>query len=273
MTDPASTSDAPLDYAPTSRRRGLRLALRLWPVWLLGVVAGVGVAYGPGAWRHCKLMRLQAACMTAQMPQDRPAEETDPAAASALLAAWPAEYRTGMNGSAARVDPRWAALSAELGMPPWPSGPAPSSTAFCHERHTPDGRRRLLVVEGFGAVTVIEPGRWAGADPRVLWRAHADGWGTAYAACHPAFGETGPTRVMGGSPDPADPSRLTVRFIMSGVSGTFEFRLTDQNAVAIRLLDPGGFDARALTARLAAQAARERAATRPAVPEGGPVRR
>jgi len=279
MTDPTSTSHAPLDYAPAARRRGLRRALRLWPVGLLVVVGGLGVAYGPGAWRHVKLMRLQAACMTAQMPQDRPVYDEEPAAAAALTAAWPGEYQIAPGGHgdgvAAQTDPRWAAFAVEAGAPAsWGAagGKVGAAVLFCHERRTPPGRRRLVVVEGRAwAFTVIEPGTWYGRRPRVIRR----GWAWADNAIYAALGVTGrgvllePIRVGGGTPDPVDRSRFSVPFVLTGVPGTLEFRLNDDDTVTVRVVDPHGFAARAA----ASKAARERAAIRPAVPEGGPVRR
>src|SRR4051812_31673275 len=122
MADPAPTPSAPpppaLDYAPApgARRRLARRVLRWWPAWLLLVAVGLGIAYGPRAWRRYQLLKLQEACLTAELPQDRPVEEDDPAAAAALMAARPGEYVLRSDGCAVRVDPRWAALAAELGV-------------------------------------------------------------------------------------------------------------------------------------------------------------
>ncbi|MEZ0266713.1 MAG: hypothetical protein ACAI43_18450, partial [Phycisphaerae bacterium] len=141
----------PLGYAPkpSAGRRALRRGLRLWPVWVPLLLVGLGVAYGPGAWRHYRLMRLQAACMTAELPADRPVYVQDYDEASALIAERPAEYRRDPMGQAERVDPRWAALAAAAGVAAWTVPPPYSAaTAYCHERHTPDGRARLVVVEG-----------------------------------------------------------------------------------------------------------------------------
>ncbi|HYE18553.1 MAG TPA: hypothetical protein VEA69_08920 [Tepidisphaeraceae bacterium] len=265
---PAPPEPAPpaLDYAPppTAGRRRLRWVARRWPLWLLLAAAGLGWAYGPPAWRHGRLIRLQEACLSAELPRERPVIEADAVAAAALVAARPAEYRRNPVGHAVRVDPRWAALAAELGLPPWPDPPPgyPLWTMFCHERFTPDGRRRLVVVEGWGlhaVVTTVEPGGWAGRRPRVAWRDSAV-WGPASAKAYvEAHDVPGSSRHEAGVPDPDDRSRFTVPIVRKGVHGTFELRLGDDDRVTIRLLDPDAFTARANVLR----AARDRAASRP----------
>src|SRR5687767_516862 len=108
------TPSAPaLDYAspPTARRRWKRRRRRAWPVGLLLVVVGLGIAYGPGVWRQWHVLRLQEACMTAVLPADRPVYEDGKVAVRALVAAWPGEYQLNRwEGGAVRVDSRWAAL-------------------------------------------------------------------------------------------------------------------------------------------------------------------
>ena len=255
-----------LDYAGPSRPGLLRRALRWWPIWALVVAAGFGVAYGPGVWRHVRLMRLQAACLSADLPRDRPVLETDRAAAAALVAAGPPEYSLDLNGVAVRRDPRWAALAAELGLPPWPGhGPGyPMPTVFCGERFTPSGARRLVVLEGFDDVTVIEPAGWGGGRPRVVWRARV-----RQAAAFDRVGEVlnrlvlapgASPSAMAGVPDPADRSRFTMSAKFNGVPATVEFRLGDDDQVTQAVVDEPGFTARAVAARDAYWAAMEKAA-------------
>lgn len=249
---PAGAGAAPaavLDYAPpvSGRRRAWRRVWRAWPVWLLLLQVGLSIAYGPAAWRRWRLLRLQAACLTAELPRDRPVYENDTAAAAALLAARPGEYRRDQ-GSALRTDPRWAALAAEIGtatgtVPGVPGRP----TAFCHERRTPDGRRRLVVVEHWMEVLVIEPAGAFGGPPTVL--AHQRYWRMFGTLSSYTEGLPPSIRVGAGLPDPADASRFTMPFVFYGIAGTYEGRLGDDDRVTIRLLDEPGFAARAKAAR------------------------
>lgn len=245
---PASASPA-LDYASvaTARRGWVACVRRWWPVWALPLVAWAGIAYGPGVWRHWQLMRLQGACLSAEVPGDRPVFDADPARAAGLVAGWPGEYALDARRSASRADPRWAALAGHLNVVPWPYvdfGP-PWATAFCHERFTPSGRRRLVVVEHFFPVTVVEPGGWGGGRPRVVTR-ESIGWdAAAYAARAAADDLPGGTTVGAGSADPADPSRFTVPIALRGVPGVLEYQLGDDDRVTSRLRDPAGFTARA----------------------------
>ena len=266
MSDPTPAPPA-LDYAPPARRRGLRRAVRLWPVGLLLLVVGLGIAYGPRAWRHYQLMRLQAACLSAELPQDRPVWETDPAAAAALVAAWPGEYVLDAGGRAVRADPRWAALKDEWhrAREPQPRARKPVPTLFCNERHTPDGRRRLVVVEGRGwhlGAAVVEPAGWTGGLPRMAWWDAARWDAALWEPIRSADDLPYSIRHGAGAPDPADPSRWTAPFAFNGVPGTFEFRLADDDTVTVRLLDPAGFRAKAAAARVAHEAAKAAAAAK-----------
>ena len=251
-----------LDYAPypTARRRWMRRLRRVWPVALLLIVASLSIAYGPGVWRRWQVIKLQEACMTAELPTDRPMWEWEPVAAKALVAARPGEYELNSDGFAVRTDSRWAALASVLGVRAWVDVPSGSArvTLFCHERHTPDGRRRLVTVEGWRYCTVIDPVAWSGGDgPRVVWQEKL-GYAPAITdAIDASGGLSGPSRFMAGVPDPVDPTRFSALFVTRGVPATFEYRLGNDDRVTMRLLDPEGFIARAT-------AAKARAATQPA---------
>jgi len=249
MSEPV-LSASPIDYAPQISAR--RRLLRRWSVSLvsLGIIV-IGIVYGPRLYRHWQLLRVQEACMTMELPKDRPVFEMDRASASVLVAAWPAEYQYDESlGWALRFDPRWTAMESRL--------PAPTlnnlrlgamATTFCHERHTPDGRRRLVVLEGSEYYTVIEPAGWFGGAPRVVARRKSarlmdlpDG---AFPARKWNYHEDA------GIADPADRSRFTASFVYNGAAGTWEYRLGDDEQLTMRLLDPEGFVARVRAAHAA----------------------
>lgn len=235
----------------------MRRLRRVWPVALLLIVASLSIAYGPGVWRRWQVIKLQEACMTAELPTDRPMWEWEPVAAKALVAARPGEYELNSDGFAVRTDSRWAALASVLGVRAWVDVPSGSArvTLFCHERHTPEGRRRLVVLEGWFNITVIDPADWPMGDgPRVICREEIDwGDGKALSATNVLSGST---RFSAGVPDPTDACRFTVPFVFTGIPGTWEFRLGNDDRVTMRLLDPEGFIARA-------NAAKARAVTQP----------
>jgi hypothetical protein len=200
-----------------------------------------------GRWQ---LLRLQRACLTAELPTERPVFEqgVTEGAAEALARGHPGEYEyTSGADIAARPDCRWAALAARFGITPSYGGDA---TVFLHERWTPGGRRRLVVLEysprWADRVYVVEPATgWMIGEPRLLLREKA-AWGDDIKDFFlPTIGLAGPDRVWAGVPDPSDRSRFTVPFLRCGVAGTFEYRLGDDDRLTMRLLDPDGFVARA----------------------------
>jgi len=257
LSDPPTPA---LDYAPvpsaTSRRA--RRLLRLWPMWLVLIVAGLGIAYGPWIWRHYRLTRLQEVCMSLEMPTDRPVCEIDPAAATTLIATRPGEYQRDRFGGAVRLDPQWAALAAEMAIPTSPSQApgAPAATMFCHERFTPNGQRRLIVFDTFGIVTIIDPAKWLGPNPRVISRAGIEPDAPSSQALRATQRLVGPNFYGAGIPDPSDRSRWTAPFVYNGVPGTWEYQLANDDTVTMRLVDPAGFIQRANAVRAAAKPAK-----------------
>ncbi|HYE17433.1 MAG TPA: hypothetical protein VEA69_03255 [Tepidisphaeraceae bacterium] len=265
MASDPPTAPPALDYAtrPPAGRRALRRALRLWPAWLLLIATGLGIAYGPRAWERYQLLRLQEACMTAELPADRP-----------VLGPDRPPTRPGLAGATPRVttvkDPRWAALEAwlPLGQPLATRMP----TAFLHERLTPSGHRRLVCVEALSgggepftanryfavafSITVIDP---AGPlrDARATLGPYAVCFVQVPEGLLPIDTSHEPATVWPGRPDAADPTRFSIPVSWVGVTGRVDFRLEDDESVTLRIADPAAFlDAAtaAATAALSAQA-------------------
>jgi len=237
----------PLDYhqRPSTRRRLIKRMLRWWPAYLGLLAVGLGVACGPRLLERSKLLSLQEACMTAELPQDRPVFETNPESARSLVAAYPAEYRL-QNASAIRADNRWLKLLTQLGINPKPGRWTgfPFETDFLHERFTPSGARRLVVIENLGMAVLVEPRGWF-RRPRVIdFRAIEFDERSARLWQRAKNGRT-LTRISAGTPDPTDGSRFTISETLGDITGTWEYRLTDDDHITGRLLDTEEFTRKA----------------------------
>lgn len=203
------------------------------------LLSALALVYGPRALSQWKLMRLQEACMSAEMPEDRPVYETEASAVEKLIARHPAEYQLNRGGWALRIDPRWVAFSAEVG---WVRSPASQTrdaagTTFLHERYTPDGRRRLVVLEGLSRVTVYEPAGWTGGKASLVWVGNVN---NAYSAStlnvfHGTRLHYDVTRFGAGRIDTADRSRFIVPFVLEGVPGALEYQLQNDDQLSVRL--------------------------------------
>src|SRR4051812_38554429 len=138
----ASQMSAPLlEYGTemSARRRWVRRGIRLAAVILGG---GGAIFYGPRVMRHWERLKVQARCMEAELPADRPMVEWNETIVSQLLANRRGEYSAGWWTSAVRTDPRWQDYSARLGI--GSSSVETNGTLFMHERRTPSGERRLV---------------------------------------------------------------------------------------------------------------------------------
>ena len=233
--DLAFVAPVSLGYAPvpSTRRRWARRLRRAWPAYLLLALIGLGIGFGPRAWRHWPLLRLQERCLTANLPMDRPMIEGDLTRSSALAVSHPGEYRFDSNRLAFRVEPLWAQLGASLNI----AGAGSEPTLFIHERFTPSGKRRLLVVEGLVSLTVIEPAGWFNA-AKVLKsgsviRPDDDRLDVQSLALIMMDGGN----ITSGQADPADPTKFTVVATYHGIAGTWEYRLDDANGISVRMLD------------------------------------
>lgn len=188
--------------------------------------------------------------MSAELPGDRVVCDEDPASARALVAALPAEYQLDSSRWAVRVDSRWTTWIRDGRISISNSAGFPLSTTFLHERHTPSGERRLVVLEGWESVVVLKPMGWLGEpSPVITEKPTLDD--RSFQTIYLANNLPGPTRIYAGVADPLNWSRFTVPFVFHGVAGTWELELTEDDRVTRRLLDPDGFAARAQAAHVA----------------------
>jgi len=244
-TEAEARQPAPLNYAPPLPARWRRIwRFARWGILIAAIV--LASKYGAVVWRRWEFLRLQAECMNAELPQDRPmmAAGLDQ---TRSLAAQSKEYQVN-SGWAVRADPRWAKLEARLGLP----APAhPPATLFLHERYTSSGKRRLVVVEiskeplsrGDLIVTVLSPADFRTDRDRSPPKPSISSVGIWSSRGRSSDGYLPPAQTVWGAgvPDPADRSRFTIPLEVLGLSETLRLKLEDDETVSTAFADEKGF--------------------------------
>ena len=253
MSDPSAgprSSGAALEYAPAPPR-GRKRVRRAAALLLVLLLACAGYRWGPAAWHKSRLLYWQRQCLN-----DRPGEkevvyEEEPSAAGRLLALSP-EYaayplaRQAPPGTpppvnaAARVPACWTRFGAAISPPA--AGPTPGAVVFLHERVSPAGNRRLVMVRYFPERDTFTSGFISGynfdfevvtpatlsrppvaAAPRLYMIDVLSGWPR-----HPPM-----VRVYAGQPDARDPSHFTIRYQMWGQEDVLDGKLDDQDQITL----------------------------------------
>ncbi|MEZ0266164.1 MAG: hypothetical protein ACAI43_15650 [Phycisphaerae bacterium] len=251
-------SEAPrheLAYAPrpSGTRRVLRRVWRWWPRVFVLLALAAAIHQAPRAYRQWQLLRAQQACMGAVIGGEGPVFEADTVRGAELLARGPTVYRR-INGTgpvAVTADARWDALATMLGVPVELPGQSAGSatvrpaTVFLHERRTPSGKARLVVVEldeemlSDLYVTVIEPA--SGMSPARVLRREAIGQDVKLAMSYMRPGRNPrmphDSRVWSGRALPLDPTRFTVAIRARGEVGVLDFQMRDDDGVVVWLQD------------------------------------
>lgn len=231
---PAADAGRPLSYAPPPPGRRRRRARRVGLVLLAVGIAFAGWRWGPAARDRAGLLYWQHRCATYAPPADQIVYASGPTDVAALkpdpaYVVQPFGPPTGAPVAARRPPdcfdryPPAEAMAVSSSIPPGP-------VLFLHERRTPGGERRIVVVRLYPVSwvpivshTIGPAGLWAGptVDPR-------PGISTAF------FYTTDPTRhrlrIFAGQPDPADLSRFTIAYELDGQPGTVLGQLTDTPA-------------------------------------------
>jgi len=233
-----------LDYAlaPTAWQRRVRRFRRWSGITVIFICVGLAIVLLPKRYRRWQLLRMQDASLRADLPRNQRVYESDSAEARALISRRSEYYWNGYDG-AARPDARWMQLSKQTD-PAWACAGAASrtsATVFLHERLTPSGRKRLVVVEMLPRihgpmmrVQIIEPATWtAGARLLTAELLHMRGEGVfGFVQLADAGISVGSGRQMySGQFDPSDPSRFSIPFCYLGVAGEVDCRLGDDDHV------------------------------------------
>jgi hypothetical protein len=237
---PPTAASAKLDYANVPRAHRWRRRIGRWTILVTLIASvGLGIKYRPLALRHRELLKLQRQCLDAELPQALPTVELDTNAAQRLLQAHPADYYT-MFGGVTRRDSRWEQLRLALGLAPPASRPG---VLFLHQRYTPSGQRRLVVLEGdiqslWGKflVKVIHPAGpfWGATVTSSQVEMEQDVDLPRIEMIDPGYD----ARVGAGIADLTDHSRFTVPMIVKGETTILEFRLLDDDTVTMRVRPP-----------------------------------
>jgi hypothetical protein len=264
---PTDSRPIPLQYANDGGR--LRRRIVRWSICgilLLGVVIA-GWLYGPHAWLFAQQYYWRTQCMNFSPPPDMVVYERLPAGTTR-----PAIVAPYMDGASAEVvslqflGPRRLSKSLRQGNPPvevlrvpecWvrfmqATGNPPTSwesrvvVAFCHERISPAGHKRLVAIEypeeGWSIGDLLASALSTEVYEKVAWngcpRLPLPRQGTAWNGRHIDM----PSRVFAGQCDPADASHFSIEYEWpTGLHGFIDGRLGDDDTVRLTIR-PGSGD-------------------------------
>jgi hypothetical protein len=245
IADGRNEHPAQLGYAEPPRWHRRRSARRIAGVLVVIGLIGSGVRWAPWTWRRCTLLREQSRCLAFALAPDQVVREIElnrnteyhlfqtdppppPPVTPTCLERFAASLRT--DGAATQLD----------GSPHFP--------VFLHERRTPDGERRLVIVTvRFGAMVAIGAGERIGLTAAVI---HPGALFSAPVVSRHSAGECYPfsrgrgsdltprrLRLYAGQPDPSDPSHFTIGYDINGEAGTIDGWLENHDTVRFAVRD------------------------------------
>jgi hypothetical protein len=240
----SATTTPALEYAPGAPVRRRKRIRRVMMLLVILAIGSAGWRLGPAARDRATLLYWQRQCTNFEFPRDVVLYETDAAKAAALLWRPEPEYVPlpfyGHNQPVvthAVYQPR--CLREFATRTSAATSPGQRSPIFCHERRTPAGQRRLVIV-------YTRP--WSDFGPLWEWELYEPAGVISGPKLISAGTQTGSHRGVGGGweipqrvgagqadpADPADPTRFTIPWILGGrPSGVYEGRLTDDDKVVI----------------------------------------
>jgi len=247
---PHSSASAALDYAPAPPR-GRKRVIRTAALLLVFVLAYAGYRWGPAAWHTSRVLYWQRQCLNYRPGANDIVYEEEPLAAKTLLArgadytAYPLARQpppaapTPVN-AAAFIPACWTRFQT-LSITS-PAMPTPGAVVFLHERVSPAGNRRLVMVRYFpephtftsGFINgynfdfeVLTPATWRtpprAAAPRYYLFDVLSGWPR-----HPPL-----VRMYAGQADAHDPSHFTIRYQMWGQEDVLDGKLDDHDQITL----------------------------------------
>ena len=178
---------------------------------------------------HAKVLYWQRACSTYTFAPDAiVASSKGPGGMTAapVPACW-----TSYEASAGNV--------AALGTPPTARG-FTEALVFLHRRRSPGGTERVVAVRGLPlyltSASVLQALQPVTVEQAELWPLTSRP--TLHEAEFPGgFPVEADVQIFGGQPDPADPSRFTIRYTVNGSPGMIDGRLADDGTVSLVIRD------------------------------------
>ena len=259
-----------LDYAPGAPVRRRRRIWRTLTVLTVLVAAGAAWHYGPGIVLRARQIYWQRQCMNFEAPPDMVVYERLPAGSTMPSVEQP--YVDWNSPEVVAARPRMAAMKVNLGgwVPPvlFQKGPTcllrlaqtktdvsieEGAILFCHERISPMGNRRLIVItlpsEG-GTDFIIGDLLASEMRPRAYTKIPWLGPLTFPERFTCPSGYSGralppPTRNFAGQPDASDPSHFSIEYEWpDGVRGFVDGWLQDDDTFKLQIR-PGPGDVEA----------------------------
>jgi hypothetical protein len=260
VTNPPESEPVQLAYAVRPPRLGRRCRQAAAALLAIAILAVLAYARGPWFWSRTQFLYWQDRCLDFRAPAGQVVyeERNDslaPLPAGVGLEHSALHYAANSGGSLVRTPACWRTLRARLGPEALDDPGEPRAILFMHERRSPAGVRRLVVIRAPGPIPVapwgaVFNGRYARLDDSVLLldpaslsreaKLHSDSasrWGVSprpLTSCQQARS----IRLFAGHPDEDDASHFTVVYEIDGRRGTIDGWLRDLPAPPRLLLAP-----------------------------------
>lgn len=235
------SSAVSLEYAPGAPIRRRKRIRRVVIFLLLASACLGGWRWGPGACKQGVLLYWQRQCTKYEVRADAPFYEPDPAKAAALLAQPDTDYvpmafyqnNVGLLTQAVFY-PRCLREFEIRASTTY--RPKDCAIVYLHERRTPAGKRRLVVIYAWpwgGAGAMWE---WAVYEPAGTFGATLLNHGLDEVGMRTGMmtGFSVPKQLGPGQSDPADETHFTIPCIVNGQRiGAYDGRLTDEDKIVM----------------------------------------
>jgi hypothetical protein len=239
----------------STKRPRLQRLIKIAIVCIFVGVVCCAVKWGPLAWRRVRVKNLESQCESYSEPATTIAYQgNSPESLDSLLESDPARYVLTDDG-ALRISPYWDGL--ELAIRPNAKRPIPHSitrvttpavwfrytraTLFLHERTSPAGNRRLVVVQVADVAdfvgAVVMPGDWLNGPALVPGTDWPDVDKDSTQMLYWIQRTNRKVVMYFGQVNPSDSSRFTINFVVNKVKVLLDGWLDDNDTVHLKVRD------------------------------------